>query len=254
MSSGVVDYTPHGRDGFEATLRTPRGSLLTVSGVANALQPEVVGDRPLRDNPALVSLLWAVGTHEWQYRRTRSAELRTSHRPAADRRTAEAILLGRMIDQLSADRRGRIDAWCSACFTQTRHVRVTGFDRPLWTYLCTTCGAATSRCAAPSCKAMATRRLATVSSPRYCAEHRHDIPSFGKLSQTLGSIDEYRQWLSFEKFNLARVSRIAGVAVVTGLAVTPAAFALAPAVGGAVGAVTGLSGVAATSHGLDGMR
>jgi hypothetical protein len=45
---------------------------------------------------------------------------------------------------------------------------------------------------------------------RYCAPHRHDIPSFEKLDQPV-ALDSYRAWLTFEKRNAARVTRIASV-------------------------------------------
>lgn len=249
MSHGVT-YKPRGREAFEVTLATEQGSLITVAGSAEGSEPEITGDKALQDNPALASLLWALGVHEWQYRRLRSEEVRKSHRKEADRCEAEAQVLARMIDHVGRDKRRIVRAWCSACFSRANLVRVDGFDRPMTTYLCSSCGSAINSCAAPTCSNMATRRLTKFSSPRYCAEHRHDIPSFEKLGERLDTIEDYKSWLEFEKMNLARVSRIAAVAALAGLAITPAAFVAAPVIGGAVGAATGLTGAAATSHGL----
>ena len=86
--------------------------------------------------------------------------------------------------------------------------------------------------------------------PRYCAQHRHEIPGFEKLGAPIGAIDEWHDWLTFESRNLSRTTKVVGAVVLTAAVVTPAAWAAAPAVGGALGGLTGLSGAAATSHGL----
>jgi hypothetical protein len=117
-------------------------------------------------------------------------------------------------------------------------------------YLCDNCGAPTSVCVAPGCPNLANRGFRGLSTPKYCAEHRHDIPGFEKLEQRLQRIEDYGPWLKYEKPNLSRMSRVIGVAAVGGVALAPVAFLAAPAIGGAIGAATGLSGAAATSHGL----
>ena len=57
-------------------------------------------------------------------------------------------------------------------------------------------------------------------------------------------------WLEFERFNAKKFSTIAAMSVAGVALVGPLAFVAAEAVGGAVGAYAGLSGAAATSHGL----
>ncbi|MFZ1541754.1 MAG: DUF726 domain-containing protein [Candidatus Microthrix parvicella] len=89
-----------------------------------------------------------------------------------------------------------------------------------------------------------------MAAPSFCAEHRHDIPGFDKLDQPLESLDRYADWLSFEKPNLRRLTHVAIGAVGSAAAIVPAAFLAAPAIGGAIGSISGLSGAAATSHGL----
>lgn len=247
MTTAGTRYVARGRDGFEATLTTDHGSVLTVAGAIESVEPDVSGDDALRRNPALVNSLWAYGMHEALHRRMRARAVRESHAKESARRGAEARIIGRMVDQVGQRSR---EAWCSACFQRSEHVEVKGFSRPLKTYVCGTCGAPTARCAAPRCTNMANRRPRASAGPRYCAEHRHDIPSFAKLEQHFAGIDDYEQWLEYDKRNLARVTRVAGLSVIGGALLAPAALLAAPAIGGALGAMTGLSGAAATSHGL----
>jgi len=88
------------------------------------------------------------------------------------------------------------------------------------------------------------------SAPRYCAPHRHEIPSFEKLDDRLSSLTDYEAWLEFEQRNATTTTKLAAVSVAAMATVMPFALAAAPAIGGALGATTGLSGAAATSHGL----
>lgn len=250
MARHGIQYTSRGRDGYEVTLTTAQGSLLRVAGTRDAGAPEVAGDIALRDNPALVSLLWKVATHEWQFRRSRSDEVRASHRKQVDRATLQVNVIARMVDQLRDEDGATVTGWCSACFERTTHVAVRGFSRPLRTYLCASCGSPTTRCAAARCTNMANRPARAAAAPAYCAEHRHEVPSFERLGQHLGKIDDYAEWLSFDKKNLARATRVASVVTLGGLVVAPMAAAAAPMIGGALGAATGLTGAAATSHGL----
>ena len=97
---------------------------------------------------------------------------------------------------------------------------------------------------------MSSRGTSGVTKPRYCAQHRHEVPGFEKLGAPIGAIDEWHDWLSFESRNLSRTTKMVGAVVLTAAVVTPAAWAAAPAIGGALGGMTGLSGAAATSHGL----
>ena len=247
MAEARIDYRPRGRTGFDCTLTAESGSWLTVSGLVGDLSPAMDGSDTLRANRALVNSLWACGTHDAEYRRLRSDEKRKSHAKQRDRHAAEAQVIAGMVEQIGDKTR---TGWCSACFTDAVHVQVLGFSRPIPTYLCQACGSPTTRCTALRCPNMANRRPKAASGPRYCAEHRHDIPGFEKLEARLGSIEEYHEWLTFEKRNLSKVTKVVGIAVITGLVVAPGAFLAAPLIGGATGVLTGLEGAAAASHGL----
>ena len=87
-------------------------------------------------------------------------------------------------------------SWCSACFSLAEHRVVKGFRGPTKSYLCGACGAPTTACASPSCKHMSSRGTSSVTKPRYCAQHRHEIPGFEKLGAPIGAIDEWHDWLS----------------------------------------------------------
>jgi pimeloyl-ACP methyl ester carboxylesterase len=190
--------------------------------------------------------LQAYALHEHQARRLRSLEKRKSHAGQARRFHRDATRLVLWIARLGDSRR---EGWCSACLTRSAHRRLEGTRQPA-IHLCENCGAPTALCAVPGCSDFASRGTRAVTAPlRYCAPHRHDVPSFDKLERPI-ALSTYREWLAFEKRNAARISRIASVSVASGAILMPMAFVAAPAIGGATGALTGLTGAAATSHGL----
>lgn len=241
-----VDYQPRGRDGFECTVAQAALSL-TVSGTLEDATPAVHGDLDLTSNLALVTNAWAYAKHEAYRRRLRSQEKRKSHEKQAKEHMWAAAVIADMASEVGDESR---QGWCSACFTLADHRAVVRFRGPTKSYLCGNCGAPTTVCAAPTCKHMSNRGTAGITKPRYCAQHRHEIPSFEKLGSSLGAIDEWHDWLSFQSLNLAKTTKVVGAVVLTAAVVTPAAWASAGAIGGALGGMTGLSGAAATSHGL----
>ena len=101
---------------------------------------------------------------------------------------------------------------------------------------------------------MANRGIGRARVPRYCAEHRHDIPGFARRNQRIATLDLYEQVLVYDRANLAKATKlIAGGVAAAAVVVAPAALVAAPAIGGAIGASAiggGLSGAAAVSHGL----
>lgn len=106
-------------------------------------------------------------------------------------------------------------------------------------------------CAGPGCENMAICGRGAIRLPHYCAEHRHEIPSFAKADRKLDTLADYAEFLQYDKANLNRAGKVVGVALSALALATPAALAAAPAIGGAVGTlVGGYSGAAATSYGL----
>lgn len=229
-------------------LTTSSDRQLHFQGVPTGPPTLVEGDLLLRTSPSIVNNAWAFALHERRRRATRSEEKRKSHEARVAHHLKVATRIADLTDMPSGD---VATAWCSACLEVSGHARV---RVPLdWApaRLCRSCGAPTVECAAPGCTAMADRGTAKRCLPRFCAEHRHEIPSFDKAGQQLDEVSDWEKLRAFEKPNLARTTRIvSGVGL--GLAtVATAGFALAPAVGGAVGVlVGGYSGAAATSYGL----
>lgn len=92
--------------------------------------------------------------------------------------------------------------------------------------------------------------MGAVRVPRFCAEHRHEIPSFERAGDKVADLADYQQLHVFKSRNLVRVSRLASLgAAAAAVAGTGGVFA-APAIGGAIGSLAGYSGAAASSYGL----
>jgi len=83
-----------------------------------------------------------------------------------------------------------------------------------------------------------------------CAEHDGSIASFKRLDLQLADISEYKKIFKRESRNLKRIGTIYALSLGGAIAIGPCAFLAAPAIGGAVGAAMGLTGIAATNAGL----
>lgn len=250
MTELSVGYVAKGRDAFECRLHTRRGAELRLFPMENNADPLPEGDVALAGNPAVVTNLWAFGVQENLYRRARAADKRKSHRKQADRYAKQALGVANLVEQGGTKIRV---GWCSACFTNSQHQRVSGVPGPPPAFLCQACGAPTARCAAPHCANMATRDVGRAAVPRYCAEHRHDIPSFERMNQRLASIADYSSVLAYDTQDFAKITKVVGGVVLGAIVIAPTAFLAAPAIGGAIGASAlggSLSGAAAVSHGL----
>lgn len=244
----VISFRPKGTAGMTCEVRSPHGRRLQLCGTLEMIEPEVSGDDAMAANPALIHNAWAYAKHEKQFRRLKDPEKCTSHRKQADEHAETAVAIAELIDALgSATKSG----WCSACYTLSTHRELDMGLLSIPAYLCGTCGSPTLGCAAPLCEHMAVRRIGAVRVPRFCAEHRHDIPSFERAAEKVGSLDDYEQLRTFDSTNLTVVSR----ALVAGLAgagiLASGGVLAAPAVGGAVGSlVAGYTGAVASTYGL----
>ncbi len=242
-----LTYTPNGATGFRCVLVSTIGTELEIIQTKPDEADQLTGDLGLRNNLSIVRSLTAYANHEFLARRLRNEETRASHHKLAGAFEEICLSLCEMVENAALE---GPTGWCSACFTRTEHRPVKGMTRPTPAYLCTGCGAAVTRCVAPQCDHFANRPIRRIAAPSFCAEHRHDIPGFDKLDQALESLDRYAEWLEFDKRNLRRLTQITLGAAGSAVAIAPAAFLAAPAIGGAIGSMTGLSGAAATSHGL----
>jgi hypothetical protein len=244
-----LDYTPRKR-GFELRLRSRDGLEVEVSCPDASLDAVVTGVVELRANLALMEALLAYGKNEFAYRRARSPEKRKSHQKAARRDARDATGIADLVGRLSTDEE---EAWCSGCFERTIHRHVRGSARPKAMHLCGNCGTPTVECAFPRCRnhaAVTANDRVTLS---YCAPHRHEIPSFEKLTATLGTLEDSDEWLKFDYKNADRITKVTGGTLGAAVVIAPAALFAAPVVGAALGGSAlggGLTGAAATSHGL----
>lgn len=244
----AITFTPSGIEGMTCEIRSPGGLKLLLSGSLDTIEPDAAGDDLMVANPALIHNAWAYAKHEKQYRRLKALEKRKSHRRQASEYAKIATAIAELIDMLGTSIK---TGWCSACYTNSRHRKLnTGF-LSVPGYLCETCGSPTLGCAAPLCEYMAVRKFGTVRVPRFCAEHRHEIPSFERAGEKVASLDEYEQLRMFDNTNLTVVSRLLLVGLASAGVVASGGALAAPAVGGAIGTlVGGYTGAAASTYGL----
>jgi len=247
-----IDYTPRGSKAFAVDLLSEEDPLVTLLGDSEGSEPEISGEKAYRRNQTLVDNLWAYGVQENASRRTRNEKNKTAHRKAVREHSRMTLSVAGLIATGVEDAKGG-KQWCSSCFQQTKHMKVKDSLLVPLAYLCKGCGSPTSVCLAPQCSNMAVRRPGPARLPRYCAEHRHDIPSFAKLTTRFEYLDDVNSWLNYEKKNFAAGTRVASVSTAGALAAAPVAFVAAPAVGALIGASAlggNLAGAAAVSHGL----
>lgn len=247
-----------------------QGATLALAGDVTDLEPTVETDGVLKDNPALLSNAWAFAKTWYEARTTSYADaLRVADsegqsaalKQAEDRKTAAEKRADAFakVAQWIADVADDVSpyepkhGWCSSCFTKSEHRKSNRPAGQLPVYVCQGCGSPTLPCVAPSCENMAVRERGAIRVPQYCAEHRHDIPGFEKAQGTIGELHDYEDFLKFEKPDLSSTSKLLAVGSMGLVMAAPMALLAAPAVGGAIGSLGvfgGLTGAAATSHGL----
>lgn len=231
---------------IQCQIISARGQKLTLLGNTTDEEPEFERGS-FGDNRALVVNAWAFAKARFDAVNLPDQEEQknAAKRAEAHQKTAEWI--ADLADNLTTEeKRG----WCSACFGNHLHRKANPTGH-MSAYLCNDCGSPTTPCAGPLCKNMAVRGQGAVRVKRYCAEHRHEIPGFAKADHTIGALNNYEDFLKYDKPNLARATRIVGFAGAGVALATPFAVVASSAIGGAVGAaVGGYSGAAATSYGL----
>ncbi|MGP5082813.1 DUF726 domain-containing protein [Corynebacterium variabile] len=220
-------------------------------------EPTVTGDAELTRNRAIAQNLWTAASEYVQGLAIEeaeseddaaSAELVKSYETAARASAKTAKKITGYTENLGEE---TAEGWCSNCAQRTTHHKVIREGRKRSLYLCDSCGAPTVNCAAPGCRNMAVKAGGTRGLVPYCAEHRHDIPSFERSAETIADLSDWESLVQFDKPDLAKLTTRAsiGVAAVGGAA--GVAFLAAPAIGGLIGAqVLGYSGAAATNAGL----
>lgn len=232
---------------LECQIVSPQGKKLILSGSVADDEPTFEKDG-LGTNRLLVRNAWAFARtrHEAVSLPDQEHQRNAEKRAEALRKEAEWIAL--VADHLSSEEK---HGWCSACFGEHSHRKAKLPLGQLPAYVCTECGSPTLPCAALGCKNMAVRGQGPIRVQRYCAEHRHEITGFSKADRKMGALNDYEEFLKYDKPNLATATKVVGLAG-AGLALAaPLGFLLAPAIGGAIGGlIGGYSGAAATSYGL----
>lgn len=275
--SNLVFFEPPRADGdFTAEVRSPKGLYVRVSGNLADPEPHVTGDTKLVNNTAIVQNLWSAATEhahalgaeavaEAAEEGTDSENLADSHEETdqtpneiaenhhtVSRELAEQVqLIAEYAESLSEE---TTSGWCSNCVTRGTHHKVIAQGSGLGrrnVYLCDNCGVPTVHCTAPGCESLAVKPTGLRSLAPFCAEHRHDIPSFTRSGERIADLEQWKDLVAYDKPNLARTAGRAtlGVAAV-GIAASGAWLA-APAIGGVVGAqILGYTGAVATNAGL----
>ena len=238
-----------GGDQLECRIVSPHWMELVLTGSTDEVEPSVIqGSEVLARNQALINNAWAYAkfTHLGVSLPTRQEQERAE-------KTADSYLkIAEWLADLSDDPVvSTKPGWCSSCFSYSEHQKL---DRPrgnLPAYLCVSCGSATLPCADLRCPNMAIRERGVLRVPKYCAEHSHSITGFEKANHKMETLEEYKEFLTYDKTNLSRNTKLVGGGAVGLAAAIPAALLAAPAIGGAIGvALTQYSGAAAMSYGL----
>jgi hypothetical protein len=138
------------------------------------------------------------------------------------------------------------NSYCSWCFVKTRHTLKKHNLLTRNIYICSKCNGRTVECR--YCKNMA--RGGDKWDDECCAVHDGSIADFRTLKIPLSDITKLRRITKRSGKNMVKVGKIAGGVGAVAVVATGVGAVAAPAIGGAIGSLGGLSGAAATSHGL----
>lgn len=233
-------------DRIQCDIVSPRDYKLTLTGSHTDVEP-VVGEGMLGNNRALVTNAWAFALAKYAAVTLPDQDLQKDAEKRAKGFKSVVAWIAEVADNLTD---GEKFGWCSSCFGQHTHRKANRPVGQLPAYICSACGTPTLPCASPMCKNMAVRGKGAIQVQRYCAEHRHEITGFDKADRKMGELNDYKEFLKYEKPDLVRAVKVAGLVGAGMAAATPFAVVAAPAVGGAVGALLGYSGAVATNFGL----
>ena len=235
-------------DRLECIITPEHGDGLTLTGATTDVEPEIPEPSPLARYQAIVDNAWAFAKYTFLTVNLPSQdEQKEAAKVAKEHREVTEWMVSLADEPATVIRTG----WCSSCFTHGEHQKVKLPTGQVPAYLCCSCGTPTLPCFAKGCDHMAIRRRGAVRMPRFCAEHRHEIPGFEKSRDKIETLTKYDEFFEYEQPNLAKAGKLVGAGA-TALAVgVTGGLAAAPAIGGAIGAAVGsYSGAAATSYGL----
>jgi hypothetical protein len=247
MSKSEILFRVLDGNNIQCDVVSPRGYKLTLVGNSTDIEP-VVGEGILGNNRSLVTNAWAFALAKYEAVTLPDEDLQKSAEKRAKGFKKVAAWIAELTDSLTGEEKS---GWCSSCFGKHAHRKS---NRPLGqlpAYICGGCGSPTLPCASPMCKNMAVREEGAIRVQRYCAEHRHDITGFDKADRKMGELNDYKDFLKYEKPDLARAVKVVGLTGAGMAMAAPLAVLAAPAIGGAVGAlVGGYGGAVAANFGL----
>lgn len=269
MPGSIHAYVVEGTR-LKVEVESDQGATLSLAGELTDLEPIVESGGVLQHNPALLSNMWAFAKTWHEAHATSDEGALSAPEPEAQKAALKVSAERKKAAKVRAEAYARTaqwiadvaddvspyqpkEGWCSSCFFWTEHNKSNRPAGQLPVFVCQGCGSPTLPCVAPGCNNMAVRERGAVRMPQYCAEHRHDIQGFEKAHARIGELHDYEEFLEYDKPNLNRASKLVAVGVAGLSAGAPLALLAAPAIGGAIGSLGifgGLSGAAATSHGL----
>ncbi|WP_257182697.1 TMCO4 family protein [Corynebacterium cystitidis] len=148
------------------------------------------------------------------------------------------------------DEEGDKQGWCSVCCVFSVYKKIATPKTWVPSYRCSNCGGATRRCRLPGCEHFALRSLGPVDAGAWCAEHDNSMPDFDRQHERIAELSDWKKIWEPRAKNMSLVTKVGAGVVGAGLLLTPFFAAAAPAIGGAIGAVAGYSGVVAQNYGL----
>jgi hypothetical protein len=176
-------------DRLECQVVSPEGEKLTLTGHTTDVEPaEVEGSAALGGNRALVNNAWAFAKFTYQKVNLPSQEEQKLAEKSAKAYQEVAEWLADLADDLEI---GTKRGWCSSCFAKVDHRKGKRPFGQIPAYLCSNCGSPTLVCADPTCENMAVRGRGAIRVPRFCAEHRHEIPGFEKGDDKMDTLVDY---------------------------------------------------------------
>ena len=269
MTSSINAFIVEGTH-LKVHVESDQGATLTLVGEFTDAEPTVESGGILEHNPALVSNMWSYAKTWYEAHSISQDEALSIPDKEEQKKALKVLAKAKKNAQALAERYAKVaqwiadvaddvspyqpkNGWCSSCFNKTDHLKSNRPAGQMPVLLCQGCGSPTLLCVAPMCENLAVRERGALQIPQYCAEHSHKIPGFEKSAHGFGNLEDYADFLKYEKKNLSKGTKLVAIGVVGVAAGAPLALLAAPAIGGAIGSLGmfgGLSGAAASSHGL----
>ncbi len=161
--------------------------------------------------------------------------------------------VGEQYEDIANTELDRHESYCSWCFEKNTATLVEENTIQRNVYACNSEACKAEENLVVQCRACSNKAKYSDSwglDGSFCAVHAGEIANFEHLQDSLADITDFKDIVERNDINLKRVVKTGAIIVGGAVVVGPFAYLAAPAVGGALGSVMGLSGAAATSSGL----